>query len=253
MLSRSSYNGKIQSFQGLFTCESSYESQRWEICALYRLGFSSDFKKICTSIWLRISRSTTLSRCPTVMHLPRPQIRFPHLPTAFTLPTAFLTGVLLTLCLPTLTPYFRPYLPFLYRSWRARNDDRDAIAGAGLRTGKRGRGRGITLEDHEIQAQEAEAEADSRDRGSKATADPKTERIGEGLESCVGNTPLFRIKSLSDATGCEILAKAEFLNGGGGSPKDRVALNMIKTVHTVLLSSHAYTQRIPLFLSDLHC
>ena len=33
--------------------------------------------------------------------------------------------------------------------------------------------------------------------------------IWEGLEACVGNTPLFRVKSLSDATGCEILAKAE--------------------------------------------
>lgn len=31
----------------------------------------------------------------------------------------------------------------------------------------------------------------------------------EGIESCIGNTPLLRIKSLSDATGCEILAKAE--------------------------------------------
>ncbi|PQE03327.1 cysteine synthase a protein [Rutstroemia sp. NJR-2017a BBW] len=52
--------------------------------------------------------------------------------------------------------------------------------------------------------------------------------IPEGIEGCIGNTPLFKIKSLSDATGCTILAKAEFLNGGGGSPKDRVALNMIK-------------------------
>lgn len=56
------------------------------------------------------------------------------------------------------------------------------------------------------------------------------EMIGEGLESCVGHTPLFRIRSLSEETGCEILGKAEFMNGGGGSPKDRVALNMIRTV-----------------------
>lgn len=52
--------------------------------------------------------------------------------------------------------------------------------------------------------------------------------IPEGIEGCIGNTPLFKIKSLSEATGCVIYAKAEFLNGGGGSPKDRVALNMIK-------------------------
>jgi cysteine synthase A len=51
--------------------------------------------------------------------------------------------------------------------------------------------------------------------------------IPEGIEGCIGNTPLFKIKSLSEATGCTILAKAEFLNGAGGSPKDRVALNMI--------------------------
>ncbi|EDN06196.1 cysteine synthase 2 [Histoplasma mississippiense (nom. inval.)] len=52
--------------------------------------------------------------------------------------------------------------------------------------------------------------------------------IVDGIEGCIGNTPLFRIKSLSEATGCEILAKAEFLNGAGGSPKDRVALNVIQ-------------------------
>lgn len=52
--------------------------------------------------------------------------------------------------------------------------------------------------------------------------------IPEGIVGCIGNTPLFKIRSLSEATGCTILAKAEFLNGAGGSPKDRVALNMIR-------------------------
>ncbi|KAJ5291003.1 Tryptophan synthase beta subunit-like PLP-dependent enzymes superfamily [Penicillium angulare] len=54
--------------------------------------------------------------------------------------------------------------------------------------------------------------------------------IVEGIEGCIGNTHLFRIKSLSDETGCEILAKAEarFLNGAGQSSKDRVALSMIE-------------------------
>lgn len=51
--------------------------------------------------------------------------------------------------------------------------------------------------------------------------------IPEGIEGCIGNTPLFKIKSLSEATGRTILAKAEFLNPGG-SPKDRVALSMIQ-------------------------
>ncbi|KAL4902613.1 hypothetical protein BDW74DRAFT_61321 [Aspergillus multicolor] len=52
--------------------------------------------------------------------------------------------------------------------------------------------------------------------------------IVDGIEGTIGNTPLLRIKSLSEATGCEILAKAEFLNGAGQSSKDRVALSMIE-------------------------
>ncbi|KMZ63369.1 hypothetical protein ZOSMA_410G00080 [Zostera marina] len=48
-----------------------------------------------------------------------------------------------------------------------------------------------------------------------------------GLIDAVGNTPLIRINSLSDATGCEILGKAEFLNPGG-SVKDRVAVKIIE-------------------------
>ncbi|RAK91199.1 cysteine synthase [Aspergillus costaricaensis CBS 115574] len=59
-------------------------------------------------------------------------------------------------------------------------------------------------------------------------ARPGPPAIVEGIEGCIGNTPLFRIKSLSDATGCEILGKAEFLNGAGQSSKDRVALSMIQ-------------------------
>ncbi|KAJ6142180.1 Tryptophan synthase beta subunit-like PLP-dependent enzymes superfamily [Penicillium chrysogenum] len=59
-------------------------------------------------------------------------------------------------------------------------------------------------------------------------ARPGPPSIVEGIEGCIGNTPLFRIKSLSDETGCEILGKAEFLNGAGQSSKDRVALSMIE-------------------------
>jgi len=46
------------------------------------------------------------------------------------------------------------------------------------------------------------------------------------LVECIGNTPLIRLNHLSDATGCEILGKAEFMNPGG-SVKDRAALGMI--------------------------
>ncbi|MCJ1461171.1 Cysteine synthase 1 [Mycoblastus sanguinarius] len=48
-----------------------------------------------------------------------------------------------------------------------------------------------------------------------------------GLVGAIGNTPLIRLKRLSDETGCEVLGKAEFQNPGG-SVKDRAALFVIK-------------------------
>ena len=47
-----------------------------------------------------------------------------------------------------------------------------------------------------------------------------------GVEHHVGNTPLIRLRRLSELTGCEILGKAEFMNPGG-SVKDRAALGII--------------------------
>ncbi|WP_424990095.1 cysteine synthase A [Fluviibacterium sp. S390] len=47
------------------------------------------------------------------------------------------------------------------------------------------------------------------------------------LASAIGNTPLIRLNKVSDATGCEILGKAEFLNPGQ-SVKDRAALYIIR-------------------------
>ncbi|HCV45631.1 MAG TPA: cysteine synthase A, partial [Deltaproteobacteria bacterium] len=38
----------------------------------------------------------------------------------------------------------------------------------------------------------------------------------------VGNTPLIKLRKASEQTGCNILAKAEFMNPGG-SVKDRAA------------------------------
>jgi cysteine synthase len=51
--------------------------------------------------------------------------------------------------------------------------------------------------------------------------------IKNGFVDAVGNTPLIRLNSFSEATGCEILGKAEFLNPGG-SVKDRAALYIIQ-------------------------
>jgi cysteine synthase A len=51
--------------------------------------------------------------------------------------------------------------------------------------------------------------------------------IKNGFVGTIGNTPLIRLDSFSDETGCEILGKAEFLNPGG-SVKDRAALEIIE-------------------------
>lgn len=51
--------------------------------------------------------------------------------------------------------------------------------------------------------------------------------IKQDLAATVGNTPLIRLNAVSDATGCEIYGKAEFMNPGQ-SVKDRAALYIIK-------------------------
>jgi cysteine synthase A len=51
--------------------------------------------------------------------------------------------------------------------------------------------------------------------------------IRTDLADAVGNTPLIRLRGPSEATGCEILGKAEFLNPGQ-SVKDRAALFIIR-------------------------
>jgi cysteine synthase A len=51
--------------------------------------------------------------------------------------------------------------------------------------------------------------------------------IKNGFIDTIGNTPLIRLNSFSEQTGCEILGKAEFLNPGG-SVKDRAALYIIQ-------------------------
>jgi cysteine synthase len=50
--------------------------------------------------------------------------------------------------------------------------------------------------------------------------------IDTGIIGAIGNTPLIKLKRASDATGCTILGKAEFMNPGQ-SVKDRAALFII--------------------------
>ena len=50
--------------------------------------------------------------------------------------------------------------------------------------------------------------------------------VRDGFIGTIGNTPLIRLRRASEATGCEILGKAEFLNPGS-SVKDRAAKYII--------------------------
>jgi cysteine synthase len=51
--------------------------------------------------------------------------------------------------------------------------------------------------------------------------------VCDGFVGAIGNTPLIRLRRLSEETGCEILGKAEFQNPGG-SVKDRAAWAIIR-------------------------
>jgi cysteine synthase A len=54
-----------------------------------------------------------------------------------------------------------------------------------------------------------------------------TSPIRADVTEAIGDTPLIRLRRASEATGCEILGKAEFLNPGQ-SVKDRAALYIIR-------------------------
>jgi cysteine synthase A len=54
-----------------------------------------------------------------------------------------------------------------------------------------------------------------------------TSSIRADVTEAIGDTPLIRLRRASEATGCEILGKAEFLNPGQ-SVKDRAALYIIR-------------------------
>src|SRR5690242_14996062 len=51
--------------------------------------------------------------------------------------------------------------------------------------------------------------------------------IRKDVIAAIGNTPLLRLRQASEATGCDILGKAEFLNPGQ-SVKDRAALWIVR-------------------------
>ena len=61
----------------------------------------------------------------------------------------------------------------------------------------------------------------------QADSHPTLVPVVDGFAGAVGQTPLIRLRRASEATGCEILGKAEFMNPGG-SVKDRAALGIIE-------------------------
>ncbi|KAF0704683.1 hypothetical protein AaE_014812 [Aphanomyces astaci] len=67
----------------------------------------------------------------------------------------------------------------------------------------------------------------SRKRDHAKPSGESAASVRDGHGGLIGNTPLVLIPSLSNATSCRILAKAEFLNPGGSS-KDRVAKGIIE-------------------------
>ncbi|KAI0065997.1 PALP-domain-containing protein [Artomyces pyxidatus] len=91
----------------------------------------------------------------------------------------------------------------------------------------------LALNYRERKRERVAAEADLR------SIELRSDEILDGVTGLIGNTPLVRINSLSDALGVEILGKAEFLNPGG-SVKDRVALRMIEDAERQSLL-HPYT------------
>jgi cysteine synthase len=131
---------------------------------------------------------------------------------------AFTAGILVTLGFKDFYPDLETRYKRKRRSARVARTDSSASRRNSVFWGAP-----VQLEDHESVPLHA------RDEGGAS----------DGIEACIGHTPLIKIHSLSEATGRTIMAKAEFLNGAGNSPKDRVALNMIKEAEAQgLLTPH---------------
>ncbi len=69
-------------------------------------------------------------------------------------------------------------------------------------------------------------------RSSEAAPDenqdePDVAMIYDSILQAIGNTPMVRMRRIGRSTGCEILAKCEFLNPGG-SVKDRIGRRMLE-------------------------
>lgn len=71
------------------------------------------------------------------------------------------------------------------------------------------------------------ASVECNSKASNTAGDSAALGKGSGFAGLVGDTPLVELQSLSRATGCRIVAKAEYLSPGG-CQKDRVAKNIVE-------------------------
>lgn len=86
-------------------------------------------------------------------------------------------------------------------------------------------------DEHQIQGTSVVARLINADRTISVLHKPATlgtdfMTVCSSVVDAIGNTPLIRLNTLSDETGCEILGKAEFMNPGQ-SVKDRPARQMV--------------------------
>lgn len=125
----------------------------------------------------------------------------PSTPPLLSTTLAFFAGILLTIGFKDVYPDLQQRFQ---RHWRpSATVPAPGAASAGdivdLRNGTQKAGRdGRRDESNGARGKDRQMGEGKRSRG-----------IGEGIESTIGNTPLIRIKSLSEETGCEILGKAE--------------------------------------------
>jgi cysteine synthase A len=79
----------------------------------------------------------------------------------------------------------------------------------------------------DLGAHEARVGSNQQGRWRTWMDTPFATSTADDLAGAIGNTPLIRLRRASEATGCTILGKAEFMNPGG-SVKDRAGLAIIE-------------------------
>ncbi len=63
--------------------------------------------------------------------------------------------------------------------------------------------------------------------GESAALTRPMSALADGFLGAIGNTPLIKLRDISQKTGCNVYGKAEFMNPGG-SVKDRAALGLLR-------------------------